>query len=151
MCDTGRLDILSDQTDDIDDGTLDRLFLKTLRVFYVTKPSTKPPPQISFVTSKLFLPVRTGEGSFESMSQTMYRIEAWLKVTGLYILQMLFLFGPILTTSLPHKYNVAVTFNTTLDFRFNRVSIKTHSLVEGSHSVWSGVSYSGKQSFGFLN
>lgn len=85
MCDTGRLDILSDQTDDIDDGTLDRLFLKTLRVFYVTKPSTKPPPQISFVTSKLFLPVRTGERSFESMSQTMYRIEAWLKVTGLYI------------------------------------------------------------------
>nr|XP_022315782.1 uncharacterized protein LOC111119665 [Crassostrea virginica] len=79
----GRLDILSDQTDDIDDGTLDRLFLKTLRVFYVTKPSTKPPPQISFVTSKLFLPVRTGEGSFESMSQTMYRIEAWLKVTGI--------------------------------------------------------------------
>lgn len=118
MCDTGRLDILSDQTDDIDDGTLDRLFLKTLRVFYVTKPSTKPPPQISFVTSKLFLPVRTGERSFESMSQTMYRIEAWLKVTGLYILQMLFLFGPILTTSLPHKYNVAVTFNATLDFRF---------------------------------
>lgn len=78
----GHLEILSDQTDDIDDGMSDRLFLKTLRVFYVTKPSVKPPPQVSFVTSKLFLPIRTGERSFESMSQTMFRIEAWLKVTG---------------------------------------------------------------------
>lgn len=79
----GHLEILSDQTDDIDDGMSDRLFLKTLRVFYVTKPSVKPPPQVSFVTSKLFLPIRTGERSFESMSQTMFRIEAWLKVTGI--------------------------------------------------------------------
>lgn len=82
----GRLEILSDQTDDIDDGMSDRLFLKTLRVFYVTKPSVKPPSQVSFVTSKLFLPVRTGERSFESMSQTMFRIEAWLKVTGVSLL-----------------------------------------------------------------
>lgn len=78
----GHLEILSDQTDDIDDGMSDCLFLKTLRVFYVTKPNVKPPPQVSFVTSKLFLPIRTGERSFESMSQTMFRIEAWLKVTG---------------------------------------------------------------------
>ncbi|XP_062599010.1 uncharacterized protein LOC134260481 [Saccostrea cucullata] len=79
----GQLDILSDLTDDFDDGMSERSFLQTLRVFYVMAPSAAPPPQISFITSRLFLPVRTGERSFETMSQTMFRIEAWLKVTGI--------------------------------------------------------------------
>ncbi|XP_056012775.1 uncharacterized protein LOC130052314 [Ostrea edulis] len=79
----GGLEILSELTDDIDDGMTDRLFLNTLRVFYVTAPKVPPPQPISFITSRLFLPVRTGERSFESMSQTMFRIEAWLKVTGI--------------------------------------------------------------------
>lgn len=55
--------------------------MQILRTFRVNGSSPRPfPPNLS---SKLFVPVRTGSRSFETMLQTMFRIEAWLRVTGL--------------------------------------------------------------------
>ena len=34
------------------------------------------------VTSRLFLPARTGKRSFENMNRTMERLDVWLRVTG---------------------------------------------------------------------
>ena len=34
------------------------------------------------VTSRLFLPAKTGKRSFENMNRTMERLDVWLRVTG---------------------------------------------------------------------
>ncbi|KAK3088229.1 hypothetical protein FSP39_016398 [Pinctada imbricata] len=79
----GEFRIDTDSCDDFDSGMTDRMYLRTIRVFYVISSRVSPPAPVGFLSSKTFLPVRTGRRSFETMAQTMYRIEAWLKVTGL--------------------------------------------------------------------
>ena len=80
LLDTLKVD--SDSTEDIDSGMMDRKYLRTLRAFYVTSSRMPPPAPVGYMTTKTFLPARLGRREFETMSQTMYRIEAWLKVTG---------------------------------------------------------------------
>lgn len=77
----GEVDVLANDTDDFVTGSLNRKQMQILRIFKVNGSSPRPfPPNLS---SKLFVPVRTGSRSFETMLQTMFRIEAWLRVTGL--------------------------------------------------------------------
>ncbi|XP_062599009.1 uncharacterized protein LOC134260480 [Saccostrea cucullata] len=76
----GEVDVLSNDTDDFVFGTAEGKQLQIIRIFKVNGSSTNSfPPGLS---TKLFLPVRTGPKSFENMQQTMYRIEAWLRATG---------------------------------------------------------------------
>jgi hypothetical protein len=77
---SGEVDVLSNETDDFVSGFIERKQLQIIRIFKVNGNSTKPFP--SYLTSRLFVPVRTGSRSFENMPQTMFRIEAWLRVTG---------------------------------------------------------------------
>lgn len=75
------LHISSDSTDHVVDTNTERRMARTLRVFYVTSPVSLN--DVKTTRSRLFLPPRTGHKSFESMTQTMDRINSWLKVTGL--------------------------------------------------------------------
>lgn len=76
----GEVDVLANDTDDFVTGSLNRKQMQILRIFRVNGSSPRPfPPSLS---TKLFVPVRTGSRSFETMLQTMFRIEAWLRVTG---------------------------------------------------------------------
>lgn len=78
---TGEVDVLANDTDDFVTGSLNRKQMQILRIFRVNGSSPRPfPPNLS---SKLFVPVRSGSRSFETMLQTMFRIEAWLRVTGI--------------------------------------------------------------------
>ncbi|KAL3870867.1 hypothetical protein ACJMK2_038899 [Sinanodonta woodiana] len=73
----------SDSTDNFESCWEDKHMLRTFRVFYTKSkvmPAPMPPP---FLTSRIFVPFRTGHRSFETMSQTMDRINAWMKLTGL--------------------------------------------------------------------
>lgn len=80
FCYLGELDVHSNETDDFVSGTLRRKQMQITRIFKVSGGSPKPLPDT--LSSKLFVPVRTGPRSFETMLQTMYRIEWWLRVTG---------------------------------------------------------------------
>ncbi|XP_071096572.1 uncharacterized protein [Haliotis cracherodii] len=72
----------SDSTDDFDGSIWSCKYVKMLRIFYV-----KSPDMTSYastrLTSRLFPPLRLGVKTFETMSQTMVRIAAWLSVTRL--------------------------------------------------------------------
>lgn len=76
------LEVSSDSTDDMSSTYKDQRFARTLRVFYTKSSPVKGIPA-NFMSCRLFLPVRTGRKSFECMTQTMDRIDAWLRVTGL--------------------------------------------------------------------
>lgn len=76
----GKLTISTDSGDEYQSTFSNRRMARTLRVFYVT--SSSPMSPCSLVTSRLFLPARTGRRSFETMTQTMERIDRWMKVTG---------------------------------------------------------------------
>ena len=77
---SGTLTVTSDSTDDKVSSYSERRLAKILRVFYTKSASGGAQPSI--VTSRLFLPVRTGARKFECMTQTMERIDAWLRITG---------------------------------------------------------------------
>jgi hypothetical protein len=74
-------EILSDCTDEVQTSFMDRNFIKIIRVFYTTGSQLQSQP-VQHFASRLFLPIRVGRRMFEGMSQTMYRIEAWLRLTG---------------------------------------------------------------------
>ncbi|XP_076092473.1 uncharacterized protein LOC143063912 [Mytilus galloprovincialis] len=76
------VDIMSDCTDEVQSSFTIREYVKILRVFYTTGSPIKSQPVVNF-SSRLFLPIRTGRQMFESMSQTMFRVEAWLRLVGL--------------------------------------------------------------------
>ncbi|XP_045181889.2 uncharacterized protein LOC123540686 [Mercenaria mercenaria] len=76
------VEVCSDSTDDFISTFLDQRFTRTLRVFYTKSSAVRGLPA-NYITSRLFLPARTGPKSFECMTQTMDRIDAWLRVTGL--------------------------------------------------------------------
>lgn len=73
--------VSSDSTDHVINTTSERRMARTLRVFYVTSPVSLN--LASTIRCRLFLPPRTGPKSFETMNQTMERINAWLQATGL--------------------------------------------------------------------
>lgn len=70
--------------DDCETPGKSRLYVETLRVYYTSSSWNPPSIPPGTVTSKTFIPVRLGDRQFESMSQTIYRIVAWLKATGMY-------------------------------------------------------------------
>ena len=74
-------EILSDCTDEVQTSFMDRNFIKIIRVFYTTGSQLQSQP-VQHFASRLFLPIRVGRRMFEGMAQTMYRIEAWLRLTG---------------------------------------------------------------------
>lgn len=74
-------EIMSDCTDEMQASFMDRDYIRIIRVFYTTGSQIQLPPITNF-GSRLFLPVRIGRTTFEGMAQTMYRIEAWLRLTG---------------------------------------------------------------------
>lgn len=74
---------MTDCTDEVQSSSLARDYVKILRVFYTTGSSIQSQPIVNF-SSKLFLPARIGRATFEGMGQTMYRIEAWLRLAGKY-------------------------------------------------------------------
>lgn len=76
------IEISSDSTDDVISTFQDQRFARILRVFYTTSSAVRRLP-VNYISSRLFLPVRIGPKSFECMTQTMARIEAWLRVTGI--------------------------------------------------------------------
>ncbi|OWF54656.1 hypothetical protein KP79_PYT04382 [Mizuhopecten yessoensis] len=80
----GEVRVASDSTDDYVTNLADRKLMKIMRVFFVTRPGPGP-PQIGHLSCRTFLPVRKSRADFESMSETMFRITAWLKVTGMQI------------------------------------------------------------------
>lgn len=55
---------------------------RTIRIFHVTTPLSVN--SADTITARLFLPARTGHKTFETMTQTMSRIQAWLRVTGMF-------------------------------------------------------------------
>ncbi|XP_033760856.1 LOW QUALITY PROTEIN: uncharacterized protein LOC117342736 [Pecten maximus] len=95
----GEVRVASDSTDDYVTNLSDRKLIKLMRVFYVTRPGP-PSPQTGHLSARTFLPVRKSRRDFESMSETMFRITAWLKVTGMQIFsvethQFLFVEGSV--------------------------------------------------------
>jgi len=74
--------VSSDSTDDIISTFSERRMAKTLRVFYVTAGNQGVPINSNYLSSRLFVPVRLGARKFESMTQTMDRIDCWLRVSG---------------------------------------------------------------------
>ncbi|XP_069119390.1 uncharacterized protein [Argopecten irradians] len=80
----GEVKVASDSTDDYVTNFTDRKMLKVMRVFYVTRPGP-PSPSMGHLSIRTFLPVRKSRKDFETMSETMFRITAWLKVTGMQI------------------------------------------------------------------
>ncbi|XP_046561246.1 uncharacterized protein LOC124270253 [Haliotis rubra] len=72
----------SDSTDDFDGTFWACKYVKILRMFYVKSPEM-PSYASTKLTSRLFPPLRLGIKTFETMSQTMIRIAAWLSVTRL--------------------------------------------------------------------
>lgn len=63
----------------------DQKMVRTFRVFYVKSSGHGVPISPNHVTSRLFLPARTGKRSFENMNRTMERLDVWLRVTGLMV------------------------------------------------------------------
>ncbi|GFO42146.1 hypothetical protein PoB_006865100 [Plakobranchus ocellatus] len=78
------LELNTDSTDDFDFPMFQTSKLRFLRVFYTSAPSVSSFMHTA-LTTRLFPPVRLNKGKkrFESMVETMARIDAWLKVTGL--------------------------------------------------------------------
>ncbi|KAK3608945.1 hypothetical protein CHS0354_039191 [Potamilus streckersoni] len=90
----------SNSTDNFESCWDDRRMLKTFRVFFTRSKVMPAPVSPPFLTSRIFVPFRTGHRSFETMTQTMNRINAWMKLTGLPIFS-------VETTRLPyvaHEY-----------------------------------------------
>lgn len=77
------LHISSDSTDHMIDTHSERRMARTMRIFHVTTPLTINSADTA--TARLFLPARTGYKTFETMTQTMERVEAWLRLTGMAI------------------------------------------------------------------
>lgn len=79
-----KVSVASDSTDEVmsmfGDG---QRMVRTFRVFYVKSSNQGAPVSPTFVTSRLFLPARTGRRSFENMNRTIERIDVWLRVTGM--------------------------------------------------------------------
>ncbi|XP_041371143.1 uncharacterized protein LOC121384709 [Gigantopelta aegis] len=78
------LKIDSDSTDQFYSAYMDARFVHVLRLFYVSAPEIGTYSG-TVLTSRLFVPVRLTMKTFETMSQTMSRIVAWLQLTGLNI------------------------------------------------------------------
>ncbi|GFR85497.1 hypothetical protein ElyMa_004175200 [Elysia marginata] len=81
----GQVNIDTDSTDDFDLPMFESHKLRFLRVFFT---SAGAPVATSYentsLTTRVFPPVRCkGEIGYETMMQTMARIDAWLKLTGL--------------------------------------------------------------------
>ncbi|XP_052788293.1 uncharacterized protein LOC128223167 [Mya arenaria] len=76
------LKVETDSTDDAVWAFKDRRLAKTLRVFQVTSGGQAVAQQPNHINSRLFLPARMGPKVFESMTQTMDRVDFWLRVTG---------------------------------------------------------------------
>ncbi|XP_052224012.1 uncharacterized protein LOC127839669 [Dreissena polymorpha] len=75
------LNISADSTDELVSTFSDRRLAKNLRVFYVTSSVNMASSRLN-VSSRVFLPARLGPKQFETMTQTMERVDYWLKVTG---------------------------------------------------------------------
>ncbi|KAL4219016.1 hypothetical protein ACF0H5_021600 [Mactra antiquata] len=75
------MEVASDSTDERLSTYSERRMATTLRIFHVK--SNNIAHRANFVSCRLFLPARIGRRQFESMTQTMERIDAWLRVTGL--------------------------------------------------------------------
>ncbi|XP_070183337.1 uncharacterized protein [Littorina saxatilis] len=70
-----------DSADDIITSIKDRNLVHYLRVFYVSAPDATSYGSTA-LTSRLFVPIGTGGRRFETMTQTMDHINAWLSVVG---------------------------------------------------------------------
>ncbi|KAL5011523.1 hypothetical protein ScPMuIL_010074 [Solemya velum] len=77
---TDEVEIEHDSTDQIESTLATKNWIKVIRVFHTKAPNVPP---LQYLTSRLFVPLRIGVRTFETMSQTMYRINAWLNITGL--------------------------------------------------------------------
>ena len=81
---SGNVSISSDSTDEVVSFARSKQLARVLRLFSVTSASQTAPPTTSYLTSRIFLPARTGSRSFENMVETMERVDAWLRVTGIW-------------------------------------------------------------------
>ncbi|KAK3791451.1 hypothetical protein RRG08_046603 [Elysia crispata] len=80
----GQLDIDTDSTDDFDIPAFESNRVRFLRVFFISAASGVTSYANTALTARTFPPVRCkGENRYETMTQTMARIDAWLKATGL--------------------------------------------------------------------
>ncbi|RUS71014.1 hypothetical protein EGW08_021226 [Elysia chlorotica] len=80
----GQIDIDTDSTDDFDIPAYESSRLRFLRVFYTSAVSETTSYDNVALISRIFPPARCkGENRYETMMQTMVRIDAWLRVTGL--------------------------------------------------------------------
>ena len=80
----GMIDIDTDTTDDIDIPSFETNRVRFLRVFYTSDASSGWSYANTALTTRIFPPVRVkGANRFETMVQTMTRIDAWLKAAGL--------------------------------------------------------------------
>lgn len=78
-----KLTVSPDSTDDMVSSFSQRRMARTLRVFHIKSSLAVTSPNT--ITSRLFLPARTGRRSFETMTQTMDRVDAWLRCTGSFV------------------------------------------------------------------
>ncbi|KAL3870866.1 hypothetical protein ACJMK2_038898 [Sinanodonta woodiana] len=92
------VNISSNSTDEFECSLENKRMLKTFRVFFTKSNVIAAPAPPPFLASRLFVPIRTSLRSYETMSQTMYRIDAWMKLTGLPIFS-------VETTRLPYVDN----------------------------------------------
>lgn len=80
----GEVEIDTDSTDDFDIPAYESHRLRFLRIFYTSAASTWTSYENTALTTRIFPPLRLkGESQYETMMQTMSRIDAWLKLTGL--------------------------------------------------------------------
>ena len=70
-----------DETDEIITSFIDRKLVRYLRVFTVTTPQASLYTS-TVLTSRFFVPQRLGGRQFETMTQTMHRINSWLALVG---------------------------------------------------------------------
>ncbi|XP_050411964.1 uncharacterized protein LOC126826892 isoform X1 [Patella vulgata] len=82
----GNTQVDSDSTDEFNSAMIDSKYLRFIRIFYC--PNINMSYTSTMLTSRLFEPVRTGIKSFETMSETMKRVEAYLNLTGLPIMNV---------------------------------------------------------------
>ena len=73
--------IASDSMDEVKETNREHYFLNIRLIFY-TRPTSGYVAPVTCLTSRVFLPLRTGLKAYENIGQTMERISAWLRVTG---------------------------------------------------------------------
>ncbi|XP_045182533.2 uncharacterized protein LOC123541053 isoform X4 [Mercenaria mercenaria] len=114
------LHISSDSTDHVIDTHSERRMARALRVIHVTTPLTIN--SANTATDRLFLPARTGHKTFETMTQTMERVQAWLRLTDVPVLSVETVY------ILFHEHNVESTDYTLSEYTVHAESGGKHWL-----------------------